>query len=98
MLTVCAAGPNLSLHGAAAGDRYLLCSDGLSTVVAAASLREVLTGPGGPQQELEELVTRAYAASAPDNIACAVADVVGLETPAAADADRPKTRRMSTRG
>lgn len=64
-MTVCAAGPDLSLHGAAAGDRYRLCSDGLSTVVAAESLREVLTGPGSPQQELEELVTRAYAASAP---------------------------------
>ncbi|MEV6942504.1 hypothetical protein AB0N07_10965 [Streptomyces sp. NPDC051172] len=66
--------------------------------MAAESLREVLTGPGRPQQELEELVIRAYAASAPDNIACAVADVVGLEKPAAVDADRPKTRRMSTRG
>ncbi|MEV0402132.1 MerR family transcriptional regulator [Actinoallomurus sp. NPDC050550] len=78
--------PDLSMHEAMAGDRYLLCSDGLSTVVPAGSLREVLTGPGGPQQVLEELVGRAYAAGAPDNIACVVADVVGLETPAAVGA------------
>jgi PPM family protein phosphatase len=80
--------PDLSLHGAIAGDRYLLCSDGLSAVVATESLREVLTGPGSPEQVLEELITRAYTAGAPDNIACVVADVLGLETSATADASR----------
>lgn len=80
--------PDLSLHRAIAGDRYLLCSDGLFSVVAAESLREVLTGPGSPEQVMEELVTRAYIAGAPDNIACVVADVLGLETPAAAEASR----------
>lgn len=75
--------PDLSLYEAVAGDRYLLCSDGLSAVVPAGSLREVLTESDGPQQALDELVARAYAAGAPDNIACVVADVVGLETPAA---------------
>ncbi|WP_308249994.1 MerR family transcriptional regulator [Sphaerisporangium fuscum] len=74
--------PDLSLHDAVAGDRYLLCSDGLSTVVPAGSLHEVLAGPGGPQRVLDELVERAYAAGAPDNVACVVADVVPLETPA----------------
>ncbi|MFI7705154.1 MerR family transcriptional regulator [Nonomuraea sp. NPDC049480] len=78
--------PELSLHRTVAGDRYLLCSDGVSTVVPAGSLREVLTGPGAPQQVLDELVARAYAAGAPDNIACVVADVVSLETPSAAEA------------
>ncbi|WP_344492851.1 MerR family transcriptional regulator [Nonomuraea monospora] len=75
--------PQLALHDAAAGDRYLLCSDGLSAVVPASSLREVLTGEGAPQEVLDELVARAYAAGAPDNIACVVADVVSLETPVA---------------
>jgi len=83
-----AARPDLSLHGALADDRYLLCSDGLSAVVPNESLREVLTGPGSPQQVLDALLTRAYTAGAPDNIACVVADVVGLETPASDDADR----------
>lgn len=70
--------PDLSWHEAVAGDRYLLCSDGLSAVVPAGSLREVLNGPGGPEQVLDGLVAQAYAAGAPDNIACAVADVVRL--------------------
>ncbi|MDT0344538.1 MerR family transcriptional regulator [Streptomyces litchfieldiae] len=76
--------PDLSLHRAEAGDRYVLCSDGLSAVVPAGALCEVLTGPGGPREVLDELVARAYAAGAPDNIACVVADVVGLDAPAAA--------------
>ena len=74
--------PDLSMHEAVAGDRYLLCSDGLSAVVPDGSLREVLTGDGGPQQVLDELVALAYAAGAPDNVACVVADVVPLAPPA----------------
>ncbi|MFI6457023.1 MerR family transcriptional regulator [Streptosporangium amethystogenes] len=70
--------PDLSLHTAAAGDRYLLCSDGLSAVVSAASLRGVLSRTGGPEQILDELIRLAYAAGAPDNVACVVADVVTL--------------------
>ncbi|WP_371778338.1 MerR family transcriptional regulator [Streptosporangium subroseum] len=70
--------PDLSLHTAAAGDRYLLCSDGLSAVVPEESLHGVLSGEGDPEQVLDELVRLAYAAGAPDNIACVVADVVTL--------------------
>ncbi|MEO3853899.1 MerR family transcriptional regulator [Acrocarpospora sp. B8E8] len=70
--------PDLSVHTAEPGDRYLLCSDGLSTVVATESLRRVLTGTTDPEQVLDELVGLAYAAGAPDNIACVVADVVTL--------------------
>ncbi|WUH89281.1 MerR family transcriptional regulator [Streptomyces sp. NBC_00433] len=75
--------PDLSLHEAAAGDRYLLCSDGLSAVVPDRGLHEVLAASAGPRQVLDELLARAYAAGAPDNIACAVAEVVGLEEAAA---------------
>ncbi|GAA2602789.1 MerR family transcriptional regulator [Dactylosporangium fulvum] len=71
--------PDYSLHEAAAGDRYLLCSDGLSAVVPADDLRAALTGAGGPQEVLDDLVALAYAAGAPDNIACVVADVVSLD-------------------
>lgn len=70
---------DLSLHEAAAGDRYLLCSDGLSSVVSDESLRDVLSRPEDPQQVLDALVAAAYGAGAPDNIACVVADVVTLE-------------------
>ena len=70
--------PDLAMHRAAPGDRYLLCSDGLSGVVPAATLRDVLADAGDPQQALDELIRLAYAAGAPDNIACVVADVVAL--------------------
>lgn len=82
-----AARPDLSLHAAAAGDRYLLCSDGLSTVVPDGVLRELLAGPDGPRQVLDTLLARAYAAGAPDNIACAVAEVVALDAPAGPHGD-----------
>lgn len=70
--------PDLSLHAAEAGDRYLLCSDGLSAVVAPDSLHAALAGADGPEAALDALLALAYAAGAPDNIACVVADVVAL--------------------
>ncbi|NUT32905.1 MAG: MerR family transcriptional regulator [Hamadaea sp.] len=71
-----AAEPDLSLHDAHPGDRYLLCSDGLSAVVAQDALLGVLTRVEDPAEAVGELVALAYAADAPDNVACVVADVV----------------------
>jgi serine/threonine protein phosphatase PrpC len=71
-----AAEPDLSLHDAQAGDRYLLCSDGLSTVVSPAAIREVLTVQTGPEQAVARLIDLANEAGGPDNIACVVADVI----------------------
>ncbi|GGO12780.1 MerR family transcriptional regulator [Microbispora bryophytorum] len=68
--------PDLSVHEAVPGDRYLLCTDGLPGVVPVSVLRETLAGSGGPRQVVDELIDRAYAAGAPDNVACVVADVV----------------------
>ena len=70
--------PDLQLHEAAAGDRYLLCSDGLYTVVAADKLREVMTAVADPEQVVRQLVDLANAGGGPDNITCVVADVVEL--------------------
>lgn len=67
--------PDLSLHDATPGDRYVLCSDGLSAVVPAPALRGVLRAADGPQQALDDLMALAYAHGAPDNVACVVADV-----------------------
>ncbi|WP_279581105.1 MerR family transcriptional regulator [Fodinicola feengrottensis] len=67
--------PDFSLHSAVAGDRYLLCSDGLSRVVEESSLRAALAGPGEPARIVDELIRLAYESGAPDNIACVVADV-----------------------
>ncbi|GAA1792990.1 MerR family transcriptional regulator [Luedemannella flava] len=70
--------PDLSLHEAVAGDRYLLCSDGVSAVVPRDALRGALAAGDGPEAVVDELVRLAYGAGAPDNIACVVADVVHL--------------------
>jgi protein phosphatase len=68
--------PDLSLHDAQPGDRYLLCSDGLTSVVPAATIRETLTEPGLPPEDVvRRLIELANAAGGPDNIACVVADV-----------------------
>jgi len=67
---------DLSLRTAIAGDRYLLCSDGLWSVVEDERLREVLAEGGDPEPTVQRLVDLAYAAGAPDNIAVVVADAV----------------------
>jgi protein phosphatase len=68
--------PDLSLHDAQAGDRYLLCSDGLSAVVPAADIRETLAASETtPADVVQHLIELANAAGGPDNIACVVADV-----------------------
>ena len=67
---------DLSLHETRAGDRYLLCSDGLTTVVPAARIHQVLRTADGPEQAVAELIGLANSGGGPDNIACVAADVV----------------------
>jgi PPM family protein phosphatase len=70
--------PDLSLHEARAGDRYLLCSDGLTSVVPSAVIRQTLDEPGSvPADVVRRLIELANEAGGPDNIACVVADVIG---------------------
>jgi serine/threonine protein phosphatase PrpC/DNA-binding transcriptional MerR regulator len=75
-----AAGPqveaDLALRTALPGDRYLLCSDGLSAVVDRDALHAGLTSATDPEQAAQAMIDLAYAAGAPDNIACVVADIV----------------------
>ncbi|MFK4065735.1 MerR family transcriptional regulator [Streptomyces sp. NPDC029674] len=70
--------PDLRLHDARPGDRYLLCSDGLSTVVPDAEVRRVLTTVEDPDDAVRALVGLANAMGGPDNVSCVVADVVEL--------------------
>ena len=70
--------PDLSVHDSQAGDRYLLCSDGLSTVVPSEAVHRVVTASTAPEDAVTELLTLAREAGAPDNVACVVADVVRL--------------------
>jgi PPM family protein phosphatase len=70
--------PSLTVREARAGDRYLLCSDGLSSVVSAETLAEGLTIPD-PQACADRLIELALKGGGPDNITCIVADVVDVE-------------------
>jgi protein phosphatase len=67
---------DLSLHEARRGDRYLLCSDGLTTVVPAARIHQVLRTADSPEQVVQELIELANSGGGPDNIACVAADIV----------------------
>ena len=58
------------------GDRYLLCSDGLSDVVIDDSIARVLLSDLDPRTCGERLVRLALDAGAPDNVTVIVADVV----------------------
>ncbi|WP_433331154.1 Stp1/IreP family PP2C-type Ser/Thr phosphatase [Spirillospora sp. CA-294931] len=68
--------PDLSLRDAKLGDRYLLCSDGLSGVVTAETIFQVLTDVDDPEQSVRQLIDLANRGGGPDNITCVVADVV----------------------
>jgi PPM family protein phosphatase len=67
--------PDISIREARLGDRYLLCSDGLSDVVTASTLLEALTS-GTPQECADRLIELALRGGGPDNVTCIVADVV----------------------
>ena len=67
--------PDVSIREARVGDRYLLCSDGLSDVVSAETLAETLI-EGDPQECADRLVDLALRGGGPDNVTCIVADVV----------------------
>ncbi|MFD7440012.1 MerR family transcriptional regulator [Streptomyces sp. NPDC059909] len=69
---------DIHLHEARAGDRYVLCSDGLFTVVPEADLRRVSATVPDPDDAARALVTLANEAGGPDNVGCVVADVVEL--------------------
>jgi protein phosphatase len=68
--------PDLSIREARIGDRYLLCSDGLSGVVSTETLRDTLAESADPLLTCENLVQLALRAGAPDNVTCIVADVI----------------------
>jgi protein phosphatase len=97
---------DLSLREVRAGDRYLLCSDGLSGVLSEQTIAETLTEPD-QQLAVERLIDLALRGGAPDNVTCVVADLVdgppGDGTPTVVGAAatrqsvRPRTDSAATR-
>src|SRR3954463_2253180 len=76
--------PDFSMRETRVGDRYLLCSDGLSGVVSFETLQDTLAPGAPPASTCDRLVALARRAGAPDNVTCIVADVV--DEPSTADA------------
>jgi protein phosphatase len=73
--------PDTSLHDARAGDRYLLCSDGLTGVAGAGVIHGTLRDTSDPGQAAARLIEAANGAGGPDNVSCVVADIIPLEAP-----------------
>src|ERR671915_371121 len=58
--------PDISLREAQVGDRYLLCSDGLSSVVSAETIHQVLTQVEDPEAAIRQLIDLANRGGGPD--------------------------------
>ncbi|MEK9519471.1 Stp1/IreP family PP2C-type Ser/Thr phosphatase [Streptomyces sp. adm13(2018)] len=71
--------PDLSIREVRAGDRYLICSDGLSGVVSHQTLEDTLASYQGPQETVQELIQLALRGGGPDNITVIVADVLDVD-------------------
>ncbi len=65
-----------TVREAVIGDRWLLCSDGLSGVVSDDTLAEVLKDFPDLSQCADKLIELALLGGGPDNITCVLADVV----------------------
>jgi protein phosphatase len=70
--------PAVEVLEPAVGDRYLLCSDGLSDYVAEDDISSALQLPD-PQRACDRLIDLALQAGAPDNVTCIVADIDDTE-------------------
>jgi PPM family protein phosphatase len=70
--------PDLAMREAHVGDRYLVCSDGLSGFVAGDTIQEILEQGMPPGRTADRLVELTMRAGAPDNVTCVIGDVVDL--------------------
>jgi protein phosphatase len=84
--------PDLAMREAHVGDRYLVCSDGLSGFVARDTIQEILAQTQPPGATADHLVELAMRAGAPDNVTCIIGDIVDL------DKDRPPSTAQEVVG
>jgi PPM family protein phosphatase len=70
--------PAMTVREARAGDRFMLCSDGLSDVVGHGTLAAALA-EGDPQESVARLVALALENRTRDNVTAIVADVIEAE-------------------
>ncbi|CRK60748.1 Serine/threonine phosphatase PPP [Alloactinosynnema sp. L-07] len=70
--------PSLTVREARAGDRYLLCSDGLSGPVSLETMSEAIEIPD-PQACADRMIELALKGGGPDNVTVIIADVVDID-------------------
>ena len=71
--------PTLTIREARAGDRYLLCSDGLSDVVSEETIAETLGSIEDEKECADRLIELALRGGGPDNVSVVLADVVDTQ-------------------
>lgn len=70
--------PTLTMRESRAGDRYVLCSDGLSDVVSEDTIADTMR-EGDQRECADRLIELALRSGGPDNITVIVADVIDLD-------------------
>ncbi|MDO5683579.1 MAG: protein phosphatase 2C domain-containing protein [Propionibacteriaceae bacterium] len=71
--------PDYWLLPMVAGDRLLLCSDGLLRETDRAAIERIVVGQNAPQDAVDHLLSLALAAGARDNVSVVIVDVDGAE-------------------
>ena len=72
--------PDISTNEAKVGDRYLLCSDGLSGVVGKKTIHETLATEPDLRAAAKKLIDLAIRGGGPDNITAVIADVIETDS------------------
>jgi protein phosphatase len=85
---------DLTVLDVQAGDRYLLCSDGLSGFVPFNTLASTLAGYGDPHHAAETLIQHALRGGGADNITCIVADAFEQAPPGARPPSQAETQYL----
>ncbi len=71
---------DISVREARLGDRWMLCSDGLSGVVSRDTIHQTMLEVEDAADCADALVSLALAAGAPDNVTCVIGDIVDIDS------------------
>ena len=89
--------PDLAMLKAKVGDRYLLCSDGLSDVVSDDTVHKTLMELTDLDAAVGQLIDLAIRSGGPDNITCVLADVIDADAGQCPEHGRHRRRRADRR-